>query len=335
LLQASYFDGQSTRVHEVVLSLVDNDLVISGDNVNVRLPFDQVQVDERLGQASRRLRLPDGTFCEVRDLDQLDNLLQSAGHRDGWVDRLQRHLQLVLVSSVAFVLIVAAAYQWGLPAAAKIGARHLPPAVSETLTTQTLKILDGSFLKESQLPNERRTRLSAEFRSLRLPEGGTPTAPLLFRRSKQLGANAFTLPDGTIVLLDDLVTSIGDTEQIMAVLSHELGHAHGHHSLQLLLQSSAVGAFLTLYVGDISTLIAAAPAALVQAKYSQQLEQEADDYGASLLVKNGLSPVLLADALRKLLASHPKSSEGGYLASHPSTEARMRHLRALAAAAGR
>jgi len=53
------------------------------------------------------------------------------------------------------------------------------------------------------------------------------------------------------------------------------------------------------------------------------------------LVKNGLSPVLLADALRKLLASHPKSSDGGYLASHPSTEARMRHLRALAAAAGR
>jgi Zn-dependent protease with chaperone function len=335
LLQASYFDGQSTRVHEVVLSIVDKDLVISGENISVRLPFDQIRVDERLGQASRRLRLPDGTFCEVRDLDQLDELLRSAGHRDSWVDRLQRHLQLVLVSSVAFVLIIAAAYQWGLPLAAEIGARHLPPVLSATLTTQTLKILDGGFLKESELSNERQAKLSTEFRSLRLPDGSTPTTPLLFRRSKQLGANAFTLPDGTIVLLDDLVTSIGDTDEIMAVLSHELGHAHGHHSMQLLLQSSAVGAFLTLYVGDISTLIAAAPAALVQAKYSQKLERQADDYGAEVLIRNGRSPVLLADALRKLIASHPGASEGGYLASHPSTDARMRHLQALAAAAGR
>jgi Zn-dependent protease with chaperone function len=73
----------------------------------------------------------------------------------------------------------------------------------------------------------------------------------------------------------------------------------------------------------------------VQAKYSQKLERQADDYGAALLIDNGLSPVLLADALRKLIASHPQSSDGGYLASHPSTDARMRHLRALAAAAGR
>jgi Zn-dependent protease with chaperone function len=335
LLQASYFDGHSTRVHEVVLSVVDNDLVIAGDGVNIRLPFAHVRVDERLGKAARRLRLPDGAFCEVRDLDQLDALLQSAGHRDGWVDRLQSHLHLVLVSCVAFVLIILAAYQWGLPLAAEIGARTLPPAISTTLTTQALKVLDGGILKKSELPDERRRKLRAEFRSLRLPDGGTPASRLLFRRSRQLGANAFTLPDGTIILLDDLVTSIADDDQIMAVLSHELGHAHGHHSLQLLLQSSAVGAFLTLYIGDISTLIAAAPAAVMQAKYSQELEAQADDYGATLLMKNGLSPALLADALRKLIASHPEASDEGYLASHPSTEARMRHLRALAAAAGR
>jgi Zn-dependent protease with chaperone function len=331
VLEANYFDGHSTRVRVVVLSVVENDLVIAGEDIDIRLPFAQVQVDERLGRAPRRLHLTDGAFCEVRDLDSLDALLSSAGHRDGWVDRLQRHLQLVLVSFVAFVVVVAAAYRWGLPLAAALGAAHLPPAVGKTLSTQALKVLDGGFLQPSKIPARRQSVLSAEFRALRLPEGGTPGAALLFRRSRQLGANAFTLPDGTIVILDDLITAIDNDQQILAVLSHELGHAHGRHGLQLLLKSSAVGAFLTLYIGDISNLLAAAPAAVVQAKYSQDFEREADDYGATLLMHNGMSPGLLADSLEKLLASHPESSKGGYLSSHPSTDERMRHLRQLGA----
>jgi Zn-dependent protease with chaperone function len=139
------------------------------------------------------------------------------------------------------------------------------------------------------------------------------------------------LPDGTIVVLDDLITAIHDDPQTLAVLAHELGHAHGHHGMQLLLQSSAIGAFLTLYIGDISNLLAAAPAAVLQARYSQNLEQDADDYGAALLENNGMSPGLLADALEKIAASHPESSKEGYLSSHPSTEARLRHFRQLGA----
>ena len=173
------------------------------------------------GRASRRLRLPDGTFCEVRDLEQLDALLQAAGHRDGWVDRMQRHLQLVLVSCVVFVLVIAAAYKWGLPIAAEVGARHLPPAVSQALTSQTLRVLDGTWLKESKISAERQAALTYQFHALRLPDGGTPNSELLFRRSRQLGSNAFTLPDGTIILLDDLVKSMKDDRQIVAVLSHE------------------------------------------------------------------------------------------------------------------
>ncbi len=70
--------------------------------------------------------------------------------------------------------------------------------------------------------------------------------------------------------------------------------------MQLLAEEFRLGAFWTFYVGDISTLLAAAPAAVVQAKYSQDLERQADDYAAALLRYNGMSPALLADALKKL-----------------------------------
>lgn len=331
MLPARYFDGRTTRIRIVNLSLAGDDLVISGEDIDLRVPFADVQVDERLGRAPRRLRLKDSAYCEVSDLDALDTLLSSTTHRDGLVDRLQRRLQFVLFACVAFVVLAIVTYKWGLPWAAALGAHRLPPAIGKTLSAQALKQLDGGILLPSKIAAQRQRALSAEFHALRLPEGGTAQSALLFRASPALGANAFTLPDGTIIVLDDLITSIGDEQQTLAVLSHELGHAHGRHGLQLLLRTSAVGAFLTLYIGDISHLLAAAPAAVVQAKYSQDLEQQADDYGAQLLLRNGMSPGLLAEALQKLAASHPGSSAEGYLSSHPSTDARMRHLRLLAA----
>jgi Zn-dependent protease with chaperone function len=332
VLSANYFDGRSTRVRIVNLSLVGEDLVIAGEDINVHVPFARVKLDERLGRAPRRLRLEDGTFCEVSDLDALDTLLSATAHRDGWVDRMQRRVLFVLFALVACVVLAAAGYKWALPWAAAKGAQHLPPAVGKELSVQTLKVLDGRILLPSKISQERRQALSAQFHALRLPEGGTAKSELLFRNSPQLRANAFTLPDGTIIVLDDLITLINDDPQILAVFAHELGHAHGRHGLQLLLQSSAVGAFWTLYVGDISSLLAAAPAAVLQARYSQDLEREADDYGAALLMHNGMSPALLADSLKKLTESRPGSSKGGYLSTHPSTDERLRHLGMLAAA---
>lgn len=330
MLHADYFDGRSTRVRVVNLSIEGDHLIAAGEDVDLRIPFSQVQVDERLGRAPRRLRLKDGAFFEVRDLNALETLLSATAHRDGWVDRMQRHLPFVFFSIFACAAFAVASHKWGLPWAAARGAQHLPPAIGKTLSVQTLNLLDGKILMPSKLDPERRAALSAKFHALRLREGGTPESELLFRASP-LGANAFTLPDGTIIVLDDLISAIDDDPQILAVLSHELGHAHGRHGLQLLLQSSAVGAFWTLYVGDISGLLAAAPAAVVQARYSQDLEKQADDYAAALLMLNGMSPALLADALKKLGESHPGSSKAGYLSSHPSTDERMRHLRQLGA----
>ena len=333
MLQANYFDGRSTRLRVVELSTSGDVLSVTGEGIDFQVPFSQVSVDEQLGRASRRLRFQDGAFCEVRDVGALAELLKSVGYRDGHVDRMQRHMRWIVVSTLLSIVLSWAAYKWGLPWAAQIGARHLPPAVGRVLSEQTLRLMDGKFLLTSKVPAERRKALAAEFEQLHTPEGGTPQSVLLFRNSPQFGSNAFTLPDGTIILLDDLVMSIKDDRQVMAVLAHELGHARGHHSLQLLLESSAIGAFWTFYAGDVSGLLAAAPAAMAQAKYSQSLEQAADDYAAAVLECNQLSPGLLADALVTIAKSHPElSSSSDFLASHPSTAARLKRLRELAAA---
>jgi Zn-dependent protease with chaperone function len=330
MLAASYFDGRSTRVHPVTLSVDGDDLCILGEQIELRIPFRQVRVDEKLGSAPRRLRLPDGSFCEVHDLDSLESLLAATSHQEGRVDRLQRRLSWVLAATMILLAVLAAGYRFVLPWAAARAARQAPPALAHTLSVHALRTLDHSrLLQSSELDAARRQRLAAGLRALRLPQDGT-RYELLFRRSAELKANAFTLPDGTIVVLDELIDALDD-EEVLAVLAHELGHAHYHHGLQLLLQSTVVGAFWSFYVGDISQLLAIAPTALVQARYSRKLEQQADDYAAAVLSASGRSPALLADALEKLVALHPGSSEHGYLSSHPATAERMQHLRSLAA----
>lgn len=326
MLHANYQDGRSTQVRDVALSLTSGTLAVLGDDIDLRIPVTHIIVDERLGSAPRRLRFPDGSFCEVRDLKALDTLLLKMGHRDGWVDRVQRHLPFVTFSIAAFVAIVAAAYMWLLPWAAEVAAHRIPSSAIKVLSTQTLKTLDRAFFTPSELPEERRTVLVSTFKALQHSQEAQ-TSELLFRNSPHLGANAFALPDGTIVVLDDLITLMDNDEQILAVLSHELGHVHERHGLQMLLRTSVAAAFLTFYIGDISALLAAAPAAMIQAQYSQEFERAADSYGAQLLVHNGISADQLADALENLQQSRPVTADADYLSTHPRTDERVKFLR--------
>src|SRR3974390_2808564 len=173
MLTADYFDGRSTRVRVVMLELAGEDLVITGEDLDLRVPLAEVKVDERLGRAPRRLRFGDGAFCVVKDLPALDALLSAAAHRDGWVDRLQRHVQFVLISIVVCALLVAGGYKWALPWAAAKGAANMPPVISRTLSVQALRALDGGLLLPSRTPKNRQQAISSKFYGFSPPPRGT------------------------------------------------------------------------------------------------------------------------------------------------------------------
>jgi Zn-dependent protease with chaperone function len=303
------------------------DLTVSGDGIELRFPFSSLHLSERLGSAPRRIAFPDGGYCEISDLERLDELLALTEHREGFVERWQRHLPVAIAALLAVVAVLSILYRWGLPWAAGEAARYVPASIVDSLSQHSLAVLDGSWFWPSKLPEARRQQLAAEFEQLRRRVPGGVQAHLVFRASPTQGANALTFPGGTVVLLDGLVTVLGDDGQIMAVLAHELGHARAHHPMQLLLQRSALAAFWALYVGDASSLLATAPTVLLQARYSRQLEQQADDFAARLLVLDGLSPTALADALQKLAKARPPAAESGYLDNHPAIADRIRRLR--------
>jgi Zn-dependent protease with chaperone function len=118
--------------------------------------------------------------------------------------------------------------------------------------------------------------------------------------------NALALPGGHIVLTDSLVKLMGnDTDLVMAVLAHELGHVYHRHTMQSLLKGSASALIVGAIAGDvsgISTLAITAPIALSTIQYTRAGEYEADRYAVELLRKVGLSSEHFARAMERFQA---------------------------------
>ena len=77
---------------------------------------------------------------------------------------------------------------------------------------------------------------------------------LNFRGGGFIGPNAFALPDGTLVITDELVKLAGgDTEMLVGVLAHEIGHVELEHSLRQLYRAAGMAGLVMLIAGDIGS----------------------------------------------------------------------------------
>jgi Zn-dependent protease with chaperone function len=123
-----------------------------------------------------------------------------------------------------------------------------------------------------------------------------------------------------------MVELVGDDDAVMAVLGHELGHLHERHLMQRVIQSSAIAAISTLMFGDVSAVVANIPTALIDARYSRELEASADRYAVAMLKANGISPEAMARAFDQM-AKLDKGGTTSYFSSHPSSAERARAAR--------
>ncbi|PPD05439.1 MAG: hypothetical protein CTY29_01385 [Methylobacter sp.] len=332
-----YFDGQSSKRQSVTLELAQGVLKLNSDSAQLSVPAGELKIAPPLGRAARVIYLPGGAHCEIAQED-FETLFPDQAK--ALVPLLEQHWPAVGAALVITLAVVAAAYVWGLPYAAEVTAGKIPPAISAGLDRQVLANFDEVWFEPSQLPADRRQAISQAFNGLVFPDAGKP-GELIFRLSPKLGANAFTFPGGSIVVLDDLVNLADNDQEIIAVLTHEAGHAHDHHAMRQMLQASVVGMVTLWYVGDISHLLSVITTVLLQTRYSREFERNADAFAVTLLHANHLSGLSLAGMLEKLqnqgkdsklLKQLPAPDSVykvlTYLSTHPDTDERIKMLRA-------
>src|SRR5690606_33924372 len=212
---------------------------VRGDGVELDVPPSDVRISPRLGNASRSLRFREGDKCETADNDAVDALARLLGHsqRSAWLHRMESRWRLVLASLLLLVAIAAGGFVWGIPFAAKRTASRLADAVAYRVGEGTLELLDESIFKETEVSADDQQRLRLAFSLL---AERAPSLPLTLEFRRMGAPNAFALPNGTVVVTDELVSLADSDHEIEAVLAHEIGHVHHRHALRMGLEASSV-----------------------------------------------------------------------------------------------
>ena len=324
---ARFVPARLSRPERRVLRLETTDGAPVGD-----YPLKRVRIRERLGNIPRRFRFPDGGMFETVDNDGADELLAGTGRGASTLDRLERSLRWVLLSVVIVVAAIYGFAVYGIPLLADVLAQETPPNITAFISQQSLKTLDGRFLSPTTLKPEQKARAQAALEKAARHAHLPPTTyRLVFRNAPRVGPNAFALPDGEIVVTDQLFPLIQSDSELEGVLAHEIAHVDRRHGLQSIYQASLVPAAIAVMTGDASQfgqLATLLPGILLQSSYRRSFEQQADDDAAQTLKANGEDPAALAHLLQRMDAKVCGKTGCGpsWLSSHPATVDRVNRL---------
>ena len=234
-----------------------------------------------------------------------------------------------LGSAVALAAVAAVLFsftEWGAPLLARSVVAATPPEVEALLGRNALGLMeDLRLVAPSELEPDRRNELLASFVAMR-DLAGVEESTLKFYLGRRIGANAFALPGGTVVVTDELIELAEHDEEILAVLAHELGHVQGRHVLRRLAQTSSMLVLWSAFTGDVSAsfLAVLGPDQLLAQRYSRAFEREADALAARLLKRQGISPTRLGDILQRLESGAVDAP--AWLLSHPGAAERARSM---------
>jgi Zn-dependent protease with chaperone function len=320
----TYFDGLDARPHAVELRRVgDAHYAVEGEGIQRGGAIGELALTPRLARIARTIEFADGARLSIAHDAQIDAWFPQQGRMEALVDRLERHAYAVAIAIFVCAATLAAGAKWGVPWVADRIAEQIPPGVERSLGEQVLANLDQLGLKASSLDAGRRSELVARFAKL---TQGNPDYRLEFRDAEGIGANAFALPGGTVVVTDQLVDLLGDDREFDAVVAHEIGHQQHRHALRQTLRSSFVAIVAALFAGDVSSagaVVVAIPTFLLDSHYSRGFEEESDRFAFELLARNEESPHWFAEAMRRLSEEIPDDGGLAYLSSHPSSTDRI------------
>lgn len=290
--------------------------------------IENVLISDRIGSIPRHVTFTDGSDFETQDNDAVDALVLGKGHH-GFIHELERFRPRLLALVGLTVLLLAGIYRYAVPMLVEVAVAVTPPAVTTLMSQSALATLDKTLLSPSKLAPERQEALRAGYADLvrRAASANDHAYSLDFRDAGSIGPNAFALPDGTVIVTDQLVELAGkDDELILGVLGHEIGHVAHEHSLRQLYRAAGVTALIMLIGGDIGSGtedILIQGSALMSLSYSREAEADADRFSVKLMHKAGRDPAAIARFFELLRDTLGDEANDSFLSSHPATPQRI------------
>ena len=332
-----YLDGRSSKSHEARLIILDDEVRVedsSGHCLETAM-LANLRLSPPLGNQDRFLKFAGGARCQINDPDTIARLHQALHSSPGldMVHVLESSWRMVLLSSVVLTLFIWGFISFGIPTLAHYIAMAVPASIMDSLSDKTITILDKRFLADSTLPAETRLEVQALFSTVCQDFGEEARCEVLFRKGgEEIGANAFALPSGQIIVTDEFIAMAESRQEISGVLAHEMAHVRKRHSIRHALQHTGVFLMISTLVGDIGSISSMAttlPMLLVESGYSRKFEEEADRIACLYFLEQGKTTQPFQDILTRITKDEPAPNT--VFSSHPETSRRVELMQKLEA----
>ena len=333
----TYLDGRSSKPVQVGITLEGTTLRLqdcTAVSPDIVVPLQNCSATPPLGGTRRSLILPGGARCETRDAELLV-LVDAHRSRAGSariVNFLESDWKTALVCLLGLFLCLWGFVAVGIPFLAKMAAAAVPAAVTDRLSRQTLAVLDTRFLEPSELGADRSAHLQNLFHGLVDRKRPPVNYRLEFRKSGRVGANAFALPSGLIVMTDELVGLAENDRELIGVLAHEIAHIENRHGLRVLFQNAGTLLLVSALAGDVASISAAGetlPMLLIESGYTRRFEKEADRAAGTYLIRMGWGTASLQNILARLAKTAPIHPAFALFSTHPDLEERIGYLKKM------
>jgi Zn-dependent protease with chaperone function len=318
----------------------DVNLTISGDIVNV-VSSDKVLVTTTHARTSRSDRVPGvpiellfkdgGKFIATDSRDRITPFKSNA-------ERLEGSKLVALFCTALVPLFIWLFVTTVIPKMAEMSVRLLPDSVAISMGDQSFYVIKKAFLEESEIGTVLQKTVTDQWNTaldqLALDKN---KYTLHFFQSDYFGANAFALPNGKVIITDDLLRLLKDKpDAVLAILLHEIAHVEYQHSMRLIAHSMANTIALTVVFGDMdgfAEVFIGVGSAMWENAFSRKMETEADEFALKHLVALGKPASAFATAMQSLMDQQtdrqtPKRDNTTntalkYLSTHPDTQERI------------
>ncbi|WP_318385518.1 M48 family metallopeptidase [Enterobacter sp.] len=325
------YPGRAAR--EVAqLTLHDAAVTLHVDAGSQTWPLAELTVSDALGDIPLSLTFADGGRFVPAD-DSLFRQWYFRHRRPGLIHQLEQHKRSVLAMLFGSVL-AGVFYVWCLlPLLSNLIAQQLPVSIEQQLGRYSATYLESQGLTQSKLSATRQQQLQTLFREV-IPKDMRDRPGLRLRIMHfPMGANAFMLPDGTLILSDQLVQLAKSDDALAAVMLHETGHYRYRHSMQMVVRSSLISITMMWVMGDVSgvgdTLLQSA-VLLNEMRFSRSMESEADEFALEEMQRQGRSLTAMLQIFTALGEDGKEESKWAlpdWLSTHPAMEERLEAIR--------
>ena len=151
-----------------------------------------------------------------------------------------------------------------------------------------------------------------------------PDIPYTFQVVNDKSINAFATMGGFVYVNAGLIAAADNEAELASVMSHEIGHIAGRHSIGQMRQAAIARGVASAAGLDRSTMVNIGVELALKRPNSRKDEFEADQMGLQTLTKAGYAPSAMVSFMEKLLKA--RGSVPTFLSSHPATSDRIKGL---------